>query len=188
MSKTLEKTHLDNFVKNQMSHVNSRYQLLIALAKDCVRKVEATFDQHKQFELSIKKANEWIDNVQTVVRDCTDMSPNAGKDALETHLDMIQSLIRKQEEGQALVHAAVNWGEKVLRNTRSDGREEINERIEGLQSEWDKLIKKMSSTKVTLETNLLEWTDMSASYTNMQQWISDRLAYLFNIFAYIILS
>lgn len=157
-----------------MSHINSRYQLLITLAKDVVRKVEATFDQHKQFEVSIKNAKEWIDNVQTVVRDCTDMSMNAGKDSLETHLEMIQSIIRKQEEGQALVHQAVNWGEKVLRNTRSDGRDDINNQIEELQSDWDKLIKKMSSTKVSLETSLLEWTDMSASYTNMQEWISDR--------------
>lgn len=161
-----------------MSHINSRYQLLTTMAKDVVRKVEATFDQHKQFEGYVAKAKEWINNVQTVVRDCTDMSPNASKETLERHLELIQSLIRKQEEGQALVHQAVNWGEKVLRNTRSDGRDEINEQIEELQSEWDKLIKKMSNCKVNLETNLLEWADMSASYDNMQQWISDREAKL----------
>ena len=178
LSKTLQKTHLDNFVENQMSHINSRYQLLVTMAKDVVRKVEAIYDQHKQFEVYIKNAKEWIDNVYGVIADCSDLSPSASKESLEKDLELVQSLIRKQEEGQNLVHQAVNWGEKVLRNTRSDGREEINEQIEDLQSDWDKLIKKMSSSKVTLETNLLEWEDMSASYSNMQQWISDREAKL----------
>ena len=72
------------------------------------------------------------------------------------------------------MNQAINCGEKVLRNTRSDGREQLSAQIDDLQTEWDKLVKRMSCTKVTLETNLLEWTDMNASYSNMQQWISDR--------------
>ena len=178
LAQTLQETHLDNFVQNQMRHVNSRYQVQINMAKDVLRKVEASFDQHRQFETFSKKAREWIDNAKMVVRDCTDMSPNASKETLDRHLEMIQSLMRKQEEGQSLVHQTVNWGEKVLRNTRSDGRDSINEQLEDLQDEWDKLIKKMSNAKVTLETNLLQWADMNASYNNMQQWISEREAKL----------
>ncbi|KAF2357498.1 Spectrin repeat [Trinorchestia longiramus] len=178
LSETLQKTHLDTFVKNQMSHINSRYQLLLTMAKDVVKKVEATFDQHKQFEAAVDTANEWMDNVQTVLQDCSSIPVDASKETLERHLEMVQSLIRKQEDGQALVNQAVNWGEKVLRNTRADGRDEINERIDELQSDWDKLVKRMSSTKVNLETSLLEWTDMNASYSNMQQWISEREAKL----------
>ncbi|KAK8753228.1 hypothetical protein OTU49_003325, partial [Cherax quadricarinatus] len=178
LSQTLQETHLDSFVQNQMRHLNSRYQVLINMAKDVLRKVEASFDQHRQYETYLSKAREWIDNARMVVRDCIDMSPDSGKESLERHLEMIQSLMRKQEEGQALVHQAVNWGEKVLRNTRSDGRDIINESLEELQADWDKLIKKLSSAKVTLETNLLQWADMSVSYTNMQQWISEREAKL----------
>lgn len=178
LSQTLQETHLDSFVQNQMRHLNSRYQVLINMAKDVLRKVESSFDQHRQYETYMSKAREWIDNARMVVRDCVDMSPDSGKESLERHLEMIQSLMRKQEEGQALVHQTVNWGEKVLRNTRSDGRDTINDSLEELQNDWDKLIKKLSSAKVTLETNLLQWADMSASYSNMQQWISEREAKL----------
>lgn len=148
------------------------------MAKDVLRKVEASFDQHRQYEAYLKKAREWIDNARMVVRDCLDMSPDSGKESIERHLEIIQSLMKKQEEGQSLVHQAVNWGEKVLRNTRSDGRDIINESLEELQTDWDKLIKKLSNAKVTLETNLLQWADMNASYINMQQWISEREAKL----------
>lgn len=178
LSKTLQETHLDTYVQNQMRHLNSRYQVLVNMAKDVLRKVEASHDQHRQYENNLKKAREWIDNARMVVRDCIDMSPDSGKESIERHLDMIQALMRKQEEGQSLVHQAVNWGEKVLRNTRSDGREAIDESMEDLQADWDKLIKKLSNAKVSLETSLLQWADMSASYNNMQQWISEREAKL----------
>ncbi|KAB7507506.1 Nesprin-1 [Armadillidium nasatum] len=178
LSESLQDTHLNNFVQNQMRHLNSRYQVQVSVAKDVLRKVETTYDQHRQYESFLNKAKEWIDNAQMVVRDCTDMSPNAGKEALERHLEMIQSIIKKQEEGQVLVHQAVNWGEKVRRNNCSEGRDNINEALEELQNSWDKLIKTLSNIKVNLETNLLEWTDMAASYTNMQQWISEKEAKL----------
>ncbi|KAK3865215.1 hypothetical protein Pcinc_029165 [Petrolisthes cinctipes] len=181
LSHTLQETHLDSFVQNQMRHLNSRYQVLINMAKDVLRKVEASFDQHRQYETYLKKAREWIDNARMVVRDCLDMSPDSGKESIERHLEIIQSLMKKQEEGQSLVHQAVNWGEKVLRNTRSDGRDIINESLEELQTDWDKLIKKLSNAKVTLETNLLQWADMNASYINMQQWISEREAKLLQL-------
>ena len=178
LSELLQETHLSSFVENQMRHLNSRYQMQLNVAKDVVRKVETTCDQHRQFEAYMKKAREWIDNAQMVVRDCMDMSPNAQQETLERHLEMIQSLMKKQEEGQHLVYQTVNWGEKVQRNTRSDGRDIINEALDELQDDWDKLIKTLSTVKVNLETNLLEWADMEASYTNMQQWISEKEAKL----------
>lgn len=178
LSESLQDSHLNSFVQNQMRHLNSRYQVQVNMAKDVLRKVETTYDQHKQYETYLKKAREWMDNAQMVVRDCSDISPNAGKETLERHLDMIHSLVKKQEEGQTLVYQTVNWGEKVQRNARSEGRDSINETLDELQNDWDKLIKTLSSIKVNLETSLLEWADMAASYSNMQQWISDKEAKL----------
>lgn len=64
-------------------------------------------------------------------------------------LSKIQELVGRQEEGQNLVHNTVSWGEKSLRNTRSDGRDAINEQIKQVQTEWERIVKKMASTKVT---------------------------------------
>lgn len=75
----------------------------------------------------------------------------------------------------------VSAGEKVLRNTRSDGREEIQSTLKEIQAEWERLIKKISTTKVNLETNLLQWADYSSSYSQLQQWISDREAKLMEV-------
>jgi nesprin-1 len=72
----------------------------------------------------------------------------------------------------------VNCGEKVLRNTRSDGRDIINNQLKEIQNDWDRIVRKISTAKVHLETSLLQWADYSSSYTQLQQWITDREAKL----------
>lgn len=86
--------------------------------------------------------------------------------------------MRKREEGQSLIHATVNCGEKVLRNTRSDGRDTINNALKEIQKEWERIVKKISTAKVHLETSLLQWADYSSTYSQLQQWITDREAKL----------
>lgn len=87
-------------------------------------------------------------------------------------------MLRNREEGQSLIHATVNCGEKVLRNTRSDGREVINATLKEIQNEWERVVRKISTAKVHLETSLLQWADYSSSYSQLQQWITDREAKL----------
>lgn len=61
-----------------------------------------------------------------------------------------------------------------MRSTKSDGRDAISAEMKELQSNWDRLVRKMSTVKVQLETNLLQWADYSSSYSQLEQWLSDR--------------
>ena len=80
----------------------------------------------------------------------------------------LRSLLSDQEEGQVFVHLAVDWGEKAVRNTRSDGRDRINQTLKELQAEWEKLLRKMSAAKVSVETDLLQWSDAQQSVSRLQ--------------------
>ena len=55
-----------------------------------------------------------------------------------------------------------------MRNTRSDGRDKVNQTIKELQVEWEKLLKKMSAAKVSVETDLLQWSDAQQSVSRLQ--------------------
>lgn len=39
-------------------------------------------------------------------------------------------------------------------------------------------MKKIATSKVHLETSLLQWADYNSSYSHLEQWISDREAKL----------
>lgn len=170
----LLKSHLDTYVNNQLRHLNSMYQVQVNLAKDVLKKVETNYNQHREFENNLQCAKDWIQNAKEVIREASDSSSAGSKEVLEKRLEKIQNLIRDREVGQNLVHTAINNGEKVVRNTRSDGRDAINNEMKDLQNDWDRLVKKMSTAKVQLETNLLQWADYSSSYSQLQQWIADR--------------
>ncbi|XP_018338972.1 PREDICTED: nesprin-1 isoform X6 [Trachymyrmex septentrionalis] len=171
-------SHLDTYVNNQLRHLNSRYQVQVNLAKDVLNKVETNLSQHQEYESNLEKARDWIENAKQIIRQGTEAASSSSREELQNRLDKIQELLRKREEGQNLIHLTVNCGEKVMRNTRSDGREEINAQLKEIQNDWERLVKKISTTKVHLETSLLQWADYSSSYSQLQQWISDREAKL----------
>lgn len=90
----------------------------------------------------------------------------------------LQELLKSQEEGQLIIHSTVNSGEKVLRSTRSDGKDLINNQLKEIQTDWDRLVKKIATSKVHIESSLLQWADYNSSYSHLEQWISDREAKL----------
>lgn len=171
-------TGLDSYISNQLRQLNSRYQVQVNLAKDVLNKVETNLAQHREYDANLRKAQKWIENAKKIVRQGAEAASSSSRDELQDKLNQIQDLLRKREEGQNMIHLTVNCGEKVMRNTRSDGREEIGDQLKELQNDWERLVKKMSTTKVHLETSLLQWADYNSSYTQLQQWINDREAKL----------
>ncbi|ERL91661.1 hypothetical protein D910_08989, partial [Dendroctonus ponderosae] len=177
-AKTLLKSPLETHVNNQLQQLNSRYQVELNVAKDVLKKVETNHEQHKEYASNLEKTRDWIDQARDIISQCSEAISNSTKDNLQQYLDQIQDLIERREVGQSLVHATVNGGEKVLRNTRSDGRDAINHEIKEVQTDWERIVKKMSTVKVNLETALLQWADYDSSYHQLQQWISEREAKL----------
>lgn len=177
-AKVMLKSPLETHVNNQLQQLNSRYQVELNLAKDVLKKVENNYEQHKEYADNLEKTRAWIDEARELIRACSEGASNTTKDLLQSHLNKIQQLNDRREEGQSLVHATVNCGEKVLRNTRSDGREVINSELKEIQGDWERIVKKMSTAKVNLETALLQWADYDSSYNQLQQWITDREAKL----------
>ncbi|XP_072386756.1 muscle-specific protein 300 kDa isoform X12 [Diabrotica undecimpunctata] len=174
----LLKSPLESHVNHQLQQLNSRYQVELSLANDVLKKVETNYDQHKEYADNLEKTRAWIDNARELIRKCSEAVSHSSREVLQGHLQQIQDLLQRREDGQNLVHATVNCGEKVLRNTRSDGREAINNEIKEVQNDWEKIVKKLSTTKVNLETALLQWADYDSSYSQLQQWITDREAKL----------
>lgn len=173
---SLLQSHLDTYVNNQLSSLGSRYQVQLNLAKDILKKVENNCELHKEYETNHEKSKNWIEKAWETIRNCSE--PSNSKETLQQRLDDIQTMLARREEGQALIHATVNTGEKVIRSTRSDGRDDINKQVRDIQSEWERLVKKMSTAKVHLETSLLQWADYNSSYSHLQQWITEREAKL----------
>jgi nesprin-1 len=170
----LLKTHLATQTQTQLRHLNSRYEVQLNIGKDVLNKVENNYEEHKMYEQLYNQSSSWINNAKDIIRQTTESTTDASKENLEKRLQQIQNLLSKKPEGQSLLHNTINYGEKILRNTKSDGKDIINSQLKELQSDWDRCIKKMSTAKVQLETSILQWADYNSKYNHLTQWIRDR--------------
>jgi nesprin-1 len=170
----LLKTHLANQTQVQLRHINSRYEVQLNLGKDVLSKVGNNYEEHKTYEQLYNQSSSWINNAKDVIRQATEAPTDVSKEILEKRLQQVQVLLGKKPEGQSLLHNTINYGEKILRNTKSDGKDVINSQLKELQSDWDRCIKKMSTAKVQLETSILQWSDYNSKYNHLTQWIRDR--------------
>lgn len=134
--------------------------------------MEQNYENHRQYQDYHDKARAWMEEAKQIIRDCSDTSGN--REVLQSQLETIQGLMQKQDAGGHLVHLAVSWGEKAARTSRPDTRDEINKLIGELQTDWDRLVKKMSNAKVALESSLLQWADYSSSYQHLKNWLGER--------------
>ena len=173
MADQMKGTCLEANVSSQLKETMNKYQMTCSLASDILKKCENIHDQHYEFEQNTKKAKDWIDEAWKIIRG-NQNSEGKSKEDLHRQLDKLRQLNADQEEGQRYLHAAIDWGEKACRNTRSDGKEKINTTLSELQADWEKLLKKMSTAKVTIETDLLQWSDTQQNMSRLEEWITDR--------------
>ena len=173
MAQQMKGTCLESNVNLQLKETTNKYQLTCSLASDILKKAEVIHDQHYQHEQNCINARAWIEEAWKVIRENIN-SEGKSKEELHGQLDRLRELVLSQEEGQGYVHAAIDWGEKACRNSRSDGKDKINTTLKEVQAEWEKLLKKMSTAKVSIETDLLQWTDTQQSVSRLQEWITDR--------------
>ncbi|GAB6020485.1 hypothetical protein CHUAL_003173 [Chamberlinius hualienensis] len=173
LAESLLASHLDSYVSNQQRHLNTRYQVLVNLAKDVLMKVEQNFENHREYEENTNKALAWMEEAKQMVKDCNNISAD-DRDTIRSRMEAIQSLLLKQDVGGSLVHNAVTWGEKAARTSRPEARAAITKQLSELQTEWDRLVNKMSNAKVSLESALLQWTDYNSSFKHLQDWLNDR--------------
>ncbi len=160
-------------VATQQRETCAKYENVCKFANEVLHKITNHYDQHYEFDVNLNAARDWMELAWSNIRSNT-VTEGKTKEELHAQLDKIRSLIQNQEEGQRYVHEAVDWGEKAVRNTRSDGREKINEAVRELQTDWEKLVRKMSTAKVSVETDLLQWSDAQQSVSRLQEWINER--------------
>ncbi|KAL1429843.1 hypothetical protein MTO96_015704 [Rhipicephalus appendiculatus] len=159
-------SHLDTYIRNQLTLVSSRYQVTLNLAKDLLGRARDVYNQHEQYRTAVKAAREWMDTMAASLAECS--GPTTGKSDVEAQLAKVQGMVRKQDEGHALVHAAMTAGEKTLRGTHTSGKAPLNQEMQELQKQWDRLVLKLSDAKPSSSG-----PDYSSSEQRLLQWIAD---------------
>uniref|UniRef100_T1KSM6 KASH domain-containing protein n=1 Tax=Tetranychus urticae TaxID=32264 RepID=T1KSM6_TETUR len=172
----LLKSHLENYIRNQLKLLESRYQVLTNLFKDVASKVNEIAENHELFHNKCQQAQNWIKNASDKLESMAG-SYEGKREAIEAALKSVGEVIkRNQEEGQVCVHQALSAGEKALRSAPSQGRDVISLEIHEIQSKWDRYLNKVSETKSDLEMALIQCQEQQLARNKMKQWLKEQEA------------
>ncbi|KFM65651.1 Nesprin-1, partial [Stegodyphus mimosarum] len=164
-------SHLDTYIRNQLTVVNSRFQVILNLAKDVHDKANHNYDLHKQYKGKYDESMQWINALNHKLKEIGKSEGN--REDLEKQLEAVQSVMKKQESGLVLVQSAIAASEKVARTSNQGGKDIIASEIHELQSQWDRLLLSISEIKIALETALLQWADFTSSEAKLIQWLEE---------------
>ena len=164
---------LESNVLTQKKEIVSKFQLANNVAIEVLERVRTMYDYHQEFQLQVETARKWMESAWEKIRQ---NSSSAGKsrEDLQYQLSQIQCQIDNQNQGLGYVQAAMDNAEKAMKNTRSDGKDAIQQAIKELNADWEKLTRKMATAKVGVETDLLQWSDEQQSVSRLEEWIKDR--------------
>ncbi|CAL1291409.1 unnamed protein product [Larinioides sclopetarius] len=164
-------SHLDTYIRNQLTIVSSRFQVLRNLAKDVSDKANTSYEIHKAYKEKLSESKRWIDSTNEKIKQIGKIEGN--KAHLEKMLNEIQALGRKQDDGLSLVQSTIVASDKAARTSNQAGKDVIATEIHELQSQWDRLLHSISETKIAIETALLQWADYTSSEAKLIEWLTE---------------
>ena len=134
----------------------SRFRVTDVLAQDVAAKMKTMYDNHLEFHVHVEKAKSWMEESWETIRS-NSYTSGKSKEELQAQLRAVQRQIDVQEAGLGMVQAAAESADRAMRNTRSDGKDAILQTLKELNTDWEKLTKKMATAKVGVESDLLQW-------------------------------
>ncbi|XP_054713817.1 LOW QUALITY PROTEIN: muscle-specific protein 300 kDa-like [Uloborus diversus] len=164
-------SHLDTYIRNQLTVVNSRYQVTYNLAKDVYDKASLNYDAHKLYSEKLQESLKWMDKHNERIKKIGEAKGR--KEDLEKQLEEIQAILRKQEDGLSLIQSTITASEKASRCSNQAGKDIIAKEIHDMQSRWDRLLLTLSESKISLETALLQWADYTSSEAKLVKWLNE---------------
>ena len=164
---------LESNVATQKKEIVSKFQSTNNSAIEVLERVQTMHDYHHEFQTQVETARKWMERAWEKIRQNSN-SVGKSKDDLHRQLGAIQQEIDNQNQGLGYVQAAMDNAEKAMKNTRSDGKDAIQQSVKELNADWEKLTRKMATAKVGVETDLLQWSDEQQSASRLEEWIKDR--------------
>ena len=161
----------DSRVSNAITQLTTKYQALISLAKDVIRRLEIYFQEHYQHHSLIQDCQLFIDKTRHDLKSCHDFksTPESVSDKLRSVRDICQSL----ETGQNKLRYAMELKERVILNTNKSGCPDIEKETADLKDDFEKLILEIQNVRTKLTDQLDVLGNVEKSNKTLLEWIEE---------------
>lgn len=175
----LLETCADSRVSNAVTSITTKYNALLSLAKEAMRRLEVHFQEHQQHSALFQECQEWIERTKEKVVESSggsgeaDVSRADNLSELKGRLHQIKCIRQSLEQGHHKLRYVQELKERVILNTEQSGAQQIQDDTEVLRSDFDKLSRDVQEARETLSARISVLEDIDKAHQMFVDWLQE---------------
>ncbi|KAK6181528.1 hypothetical protein SNE40_009363 [Patella caerulea] len=170
-AQALLQTNADAKTSHAITQLTTRYQSIIALAKDLVHSTENHYNNHVTYKDNHQVFTDWLKDTKRKIKTVEDNHGN--RENVNIRLDQFDEIQNAMDQGHSYLRAMLDASEKTLPSTNPRGSQSIRQESENAKSEYENLLTDMSQAKRNLENALTYWGDYDRLQDQLHDWLTD---------------
>lgn len=170
-AQTLLETCADTRISNAVTQLTTKYNALLSLAKEIMRRLELHYQEHQQHHTLYEECQYWIEKTREKLKDCEDVPSSLSE--VQIKLNTVKSIRQGFEQGQNKLRYAMELKEKVIMNTEVNGAAKIQEDTENLKVDFDKLLIDINEIRQKLANRAAQLEDIFKHYKILSEWLDE---------------
>lgn len=154
----LLETCADTRVSNGITQLTTKYNAIISIAKEVMRRLELHYQEHQQHQSLYSECQDWIEDIRLKLEECSNI-PNTIEE-VKIRLATVKGIKQMLEQGQNKLRYTIELKEKIIMNTEPSGAAKIQEDTENLKEEFDQLSAAVVEIKQKLADRLSQLDDV----------------------------
>ncbi len=175
----LLQTCADSRVSNAVTSITTKYNALLSLAKEVMRRLEVHFQEHQQHSALFQECQEWIERTKEKVVESSGSGgavdgPRADNlSELKGRLHQIKCIRQSLEQGHHKLRYIQELKERVILNTEQSGAQQIQEDTDMIRSEFDKLARDVQDARESLSARITVLEDIDKAHQMFVDWLQE---------------
>lgn len=161
----------DARVSNPVTQLTTKYNALLSLAKEIMRRLELYYQEHHQHYTLYEECQHWIEKTREKLNDCQDIPSSLTE--IQIKLNTVKSLRQGLEQGQNKLRYVLELKEKVILNTEPNGASKIQEDTESLKDDFEKLLVDLNNVRQQLMNRAAKLEELSQLNKVIVDWLDE---------------
>lgn len=169
LAQKLLETCADARVSNPVTQLTTKYNALLSLAKEIMRRLELFYQEHHQHHTLYEECQHWIEKTREKLNDCEEIPSSLTE--VQIKLNTVKSLRQGFEQGQNKLRYVLELKEKVILNTELNGASKIQEDTESLKDDFEKLLVDINNVRQQLMTQAAKLEELAQLFKVLIDWL-----------------
>lgn len=171
LAQILLETCADARVSNAVTQLTTKYNALLSLAKEIMRRLELHYQEHSMHHQMYEECQYYIEKTREKLSDCQAVPSSMSE--VQIKLNTVKSLRQGFEQGQNKLRYVLELKEKVILNSEANGAAKIQEDTESLKEDFEKLLIDLNDVRAKLTARAADLEEIHKLHKLLSDWLDD---------------